>query len=262
MKLGHNMQSPRTKSLLEKSGNPLVCEVARRESNALNRTKYWSSSKEGASRSTKTTKPKKKSLLAVKKEWPCSSDESFTSPSVQNSTEHKTRNSARSDPKAGKHLSARRTSFLKRRRVRNSSFKNRSSTPTNSHLTSRKRRLLSSTELDHETENQIPSVENEPNTKQPRISEGHLFEANFVLTDENKSSRNYASILSHASTLNSNVESVSGKAAATPKSGDLRTKLDKKSPRSCRNATTLKRQLRLRRKSYFNAKPYQCYVMY
>ena len=269
MKQGCYVHSPRLKSMMQKIGQPQVCEIAHKESTLLARSKYWNS-----------RTPEKKSAKPFKKSSPHSpknginlnflTDDIIGSSSKRTETSQKRRLSFSTKNKAERHFPNGTVDIPKRRRRRAATESHHQRSAPTTTLSLRKRRSLSSSETDVETENQRPSSGNSQSAKNSRLASGELFEANFVLSDENRTDtphRTNASVLSDSSTNDNSLGSISDKSEADEARRGLKVEpVIKKSPlRGCRNASALKRQLRVRRKSapsYFCAKPYQCYVLY
>ena len=265
MKLGYH--TPRMVSMLQKSSEPDVCNLARRESTLLAKSKYWRRHKSKSN----GTKPLKPILKANKKKSPkrsrnnrslsISSDDSmvsFSSRSSDDDIKQKQRLTAHAATKATTDQT------VKRKRGRPPLNKNLNPKKNNIPNSSKKRTLSSN----FDAENRQP-----PDLrlyKRSRISRGQLYEGNFSLTDETTKvktrRRSHFRVLSDSFPINN---SVKAKPKATQRHQSERvenSRSDRKSlPRVYRNVSPLKRQVQQRRKSvpsYFSAKRFHCYVLY
>lgn len=270
MRIGYH--TPRMLSMLHKSSQPDVSEVARRESLLLARSKYWRRNKT----SNDDEKPLKPNLKIIKKRSPkrtkndrslsVSSDDSVVSFLSDDDIKQKQKLSCQSAIKLNP------DGTVKRKRGRPPLNKNliaqKMSTKNSPPTTCLKRTL----NCGLDTENRKPP-DSSYLSKKARISRGQLYEGNFSLADGSskiKTRRSHFRILSDSFPVNNNVK-VKPKANRSQevqndtKSEKLRVVEKKSSPRSIRNTSPLKRQVQMRRKSvpsYFSAKRFHCYVLY
>ena len=266
MKQGCYVHSPRLKSMMQNFGKPEVCEVAQKETNLLTRTKYWNP----RTPEKKLPKPFRRFSPTALKQHQAKNLalENDVKTIELPATETKPKRRSSSNKTKADEISSKKRDLQKSRRHRTTTDTTQDRAQNTSRFMLRKR-SHSSSETDIETENLRPSSEHSPNSKRARLAQGQLFEASFVLSDDNRTepAKANSSVLVDSSTQNSSV-STKSTAAVTKQSGLKREKspVAKKSPlKACRSDRLLKRQLRLRRKSspsYFCAKQYQCYVLY